>query len=76
MVLNYDPSDLLAAGIDCPTKLNLLFWDGAAWQPILPCAGCSLDTTNHKLTIVLDHFTEFTLAVPIEHQVFVPLVHR
>lgn len=27
---------------------------------MLPCSGCTLDTTNHILTVVLHHLTEFS----------------
>jgi hypothetical protein len=76
MILSYDPNDLLAAGIVNPALLNLRFWNGQAWQNILPCAGCSIDTTHHTVTVVLDHFTEFALAAPAAKKVYVPAVVR
>lgn len=78
MVLEYDDSDLLAAGIADATQLNLVYWDGATWQPILPCDGCSIDTVNRTVTVVLDHFTEFALVAPkpSEYQIFLPAVQR
>jgi hypothetical protein len=34
--------------------LNLYKYVGGTWIPMLPCTGCSLDTTNHSLTASLD----------------------
>jgi hypothetical protein len=77
MVIRYDPNDLMAAGILTPAQLNLLFWDGQAWQNILPCDGCSINTSNHTVTVVLDHFTEFALAAPAtKNKVFLATVVR
>ncbi len=64
MVLSYDPSDLLAAGIGSPQELNPAYWNGSEWQYILPCSGCSVDTTKHTVTVVLNHLTEFALGEP------------
>ncbi|MFV9507891.1 MAG: hypothetical protein AB4911_25360, partial [Oscillochloridaceae bacterium umkhey_bin13] len=36
MTLTYDEADLIAAGISDPSQLNLTFWDGSTWVPILP----------------------------------------
>jgi hypothetical protein len=74
----YTAAQLAAAGIADPQTLNLLTWDGAAWQPLLPCAGCSVDTTNRVVTVVADHFSEFALAGtvpnPEAQRLFLPLV--
>lgn len=61
IMLNYADSDWQAAGITTEESLNLHYYNGSAWAPMLPCAGCSLDTTNNRLTAVLDHLTEFAL---------------
>jgi len=80
LIVTYDSNDLTAAGISDPTQLNLAFWDGSAWQNILPCSGCTVDTTNHKLTVVLNHLTEFALVAPggtsSTYRSFLPLVVR
>ena len=76
----YTADQLTAAGITDPSTLNLLRWDGAAWQPLLPCAGCSVDTTNRVVTVVADRFGEFALAgavsnpEPAGNRLFLPLV--
>jgi hypothetical protein len=44
-------------------KRRMINWNGTAWIAILPCAGCSLDTVNNRITAVLDHLTEFALLV-------------
>jgi hypothetical protein len=70
----YDSWDLFAADIGDPTRLNLVFWNGSEWEEILPCAGCSIDTVNLKVTVVLDHLTEFALVGPDETKVYLPIV--
>lgn len=80
MLISYDPSDLLAAGIADPQELNPVFWNGSTWQNILPCAGCSIDTENQKVTIVLDHLSEFALVAPGAQsdvgRIFLPAIVR
>lgn len=79
MSVAYDNDDLLAAGIGDPSKLTLVFWNGGAWQQILPCEGCSLDTANRRITVVLDHLTEFALVAPAGEGrafVYLPLLKR
>jgi hypothetical protein len=79
MIIEYDESDLLAAGISDPNELNLVFWNGTAWEEILPCAGCSINTTNQTVTVVLDHLTEFALVAPgpaTTESVYLPLIRR
>lgn len=73
---------LAAAGITDPATLNIVFWNGNAWTPMLPCAGCSIDTVNRIVTVVADHFTDFALVgagattIPQQNAVFLPLVQR
>jgi hypothetical protein len=77
--VTYDNDDLAAAGITDPAQLNLVFWSGSAWQQILPCAGCSLDTANRRITVTLDHLTEFALVAPAGEGrafVYLPLMKR
>ncbi|MCX6050326.1 MAG: hypothetical protein NT075_34960 [Chloroflexi bacterium] len=80
----YTDAQLAAVGITDPAKLNVGFWKGDVWTPLLPCAGCSIDTTNKLITIVADHFTDFALVgqvgkpseQPSGQQIFLPLVKR
>ena len=57
----YTDAQLAALGITDPTTLNVAFWNGTAWTPMLPCAGCSVDTANKVITVVADHFTDFAV---------------
>jgi hypothetical protein len=61
MTLHYNPA-LLPPGTD-ETSVNLYYFKNGTWNPVLPCAGCSLDLTNHTVTVTLDHFTDFALLV-------------
>jgi hypothetical protein len=77
LVLRYDESDWQDAGIGNEADLNLYYWDGTAWQGVLPCAGCSIDTAANTLTVLLDHLTEFALLAPAEEQrVHLPVVKQ
>ena len=77
MRITYDDGDLLTARITDPTQLNIVFWDGTAWIPLLPCTDCSINTADHTITVVLDHFTEFALVGPLPLQsLYLPLVQR
>ncbi|MCX6029266.1 MAG: right-handed parallel beta-helix repeat-containing protein, partial [Chloroflexi bacterium] len=61
ITLNYQESDWQNAGIPVEENLNLYYWNGTTWVAVLPCAGCTLDTVNNRITAVLDHLTEFAL---------------
>jgi len=74
LTIVYDDSDLLAADIREPSRLNLAFWNGSEWKKILPCTGCSVDTEHHTIIAVIDHLTEFALLAPQERFVFLPIV--
>ena len=76
MTVKYDSTDLVYAGIDDPSKLNLSFWNGLNWENVLPCTGCSNDTGNSTITVVIDHVTEFALLAPGEVFVFLPMMIR
>jgi hypothetical protein len=79
LTIEYDSYDLLASGIANPADLNLVFWNGAEWEEILPCAGCSVDVEARRITLILDHFTEFALVAPKEDSlkiIYLPAVVR
>ncbi|MFQ5340173.1 MAG: peptidoglycan DD-metalloendopeptidase family protein [Anaerolineae bacterium] len=63
ITIHYGDADWQTAGIWPEAGLNLAYWDAdtSAWINLLPCAGCSLDTTNNVLVAMLDHLTEFAL---------------
>ncbi len=72
--VRYTTADLVAQFIMEGT-LNLAFWDGSAWQNMLPCTGCSLDTANNRVTVVVDHLSDFTLRGKIG-RLYLPLIRR
>lgn len=61
MTIAYADADWQNAGITDETTLNVHWWDGATWNALLPCAGCSHDTDDNEFVISLDHLTEFAL---------------
>lgn len=75
ITLSYTDEQLVSEGIDEHT-LNVAFWDTAQWVNILPCEGCSVDTVNNRITLKLDHFTEFALVGKEIQKVFLPLTVR
>jgi hypothetical protein len=76
MTIEYDSSDLVASGIDNPELLNIAYWDGISWKFILPCDGCSNDTQKHRITVLLDHFTDFALLARTDSHIYLPLILR
>jgi hypothetical protein len=61
LTVDYSDSDWQNAGIADESDLNLYWWGGGDWQAILPCTGCSHDTTSNRIVAVLDHLTEFAV---------------
>jgi uncharacterized repeat protein (TIGR01451 family) len=41
--------------------LNVYWWDGNAWQGLLPCEGCSHTVEPARFVVLLDHLTEFAV---------------
>ncbi|MEZ4591653.1 MAG: hypothetical protein R3D55_11015, partial [Chloroflexota bacterium] len=63
-------------GID-ENDLTLSYWDGSQWQSAYPCAGCSLNISQNRITVLIDHFTEFALTAEIpDYPVFLPMIVR
>ena len=54
--------------------LNLAYWDGNAWQPLLPCVGCSHDLDSDNITVVLTHLSDFSLAAT--KRMYLPVIQR
>ena len=76
MTITY--TDAQIAGLD-ETSLTVMYWNGSTWINMLPCAGCSVDTVNNRITIIADHFTEFAVVgnrLVQENVVFLPLVQK
>jgi hypothetical protein len=77
ITLSYDGWDLATYGINNPSRLNLAYWNGSEWQPILPCTGCYVDVEQHRIVIVVNHFTEFAVvASPTDWDLYLPLITR
>lgn len=79
LILTYQEKDWQNAGITQENALTLYFWNGNGWQALLPCNGCGLDTTANRITVLLDHLTEFALLGPqplSTRTLYLPLVHR
>ena len=77
----YTDAEVTGQGLD-ENSLNVAYWNGVAWVPMLPCAGCAVDTEANEVTVVADHFTEFALTggtVPVStsrNAVYLPVVVR
>lgn len=78
MQIYYSELDWVHAGVAEETALNLAYWDEntGQWIELLPCDGCTLDTQNNIITIILGHLTEFALLGEARYTVYIPLVLR
>lgn len=76
ITLRYQDADWQAAGIADETTLNLAYWDEGAgeWVTLLPYAGCSLDTTDNRLVVMVDRPGEVVLYGMAETRVYLPFV--
>jgi hypothetical protein len=74
LVVTYADADWQTGGVALETELNLYFWNGEQWRAILPCANCSHDVVSNRITVVLDHLTQFALLANGRSQLYVPLV--
>ena len=72
----YEDSDWQEAGIAGEDLLNLYWWDGGAWQGLLPCDGCAHDTDGNRFTVLLDHLSEFALlgGTTLRPRLYLPLL--
>jgi hypothetical protein len=72
----YKDHDWRQAGILGEDLLNLYWWDGAAWQGLLPCGGCSHDTDGNRFTVLLNHLSEFALLgrAELRPRLYLPLL--
>ena len=60
-------------------SLNLYKYVNGTWIPMLPCTGCSLDTTNHVLIATLDGEGIYAMMAGPQtdnHHIYLPLVMR
>jgi len=75
LVIDYDGALARQLGLNL-ARLNLVYWNGSAWVPMLPCPGCGIDAANNRITIVADHFTEFALIGAADRRLYLPIVRR
>jgi hypothetical protein len=76
MVISYTNEQLSPRGIS-ETNLGVAYWTGRAWQEMLPCAGCGVDTLSRRITVVTDRLGLFAaLGYTSRWKVFLPLVQR
>ncbi len=75
LTLHYTDVDWQSAGLIEESALNLYFWDGQAWVPILPCAGCTHDQVNNLMIVRLNHLTLFALRSTETH-IALPFIKR
>ena len=61
LTLSYSEADWQNAGISQEADLNLVYWNGVQWIRSLPCDGCTLDTDQNRLTVILNHLSDFAL---------------
>jgi hypothetical protein len=57
-------------------SLNIYKYVNGTWIPMLPCTGCSLDTTNHVLIATLDGEGIYAMMARTQVEVYLPLVKR
>ncbi len=74
--LTYEDWQWQSAGIGSESSLNLYWNDGGVWTPVLPCDGCSHDTTANRIVAVLDHLTQFALFGEPPSPIYLPLMLR
>jgi hypothetical protein len=78
----FTDAQLAQLGITDASKLNVLAWDGAAWQPLLPCAGCGVDVAGHTITLVTTGSGTFAIAGPSNkapgqaYSAYLPLIRK
>ena len=79
----YDFPELSGAGASSQSlqgfdesTINLYYYTDGEWIPVLPCTGCSLDTTNHRLIANLDNEGIYAVMESTTTSVFLPLISR
>jgi hypothetical protein len=75
LTLTYSTSMLTAASIGSEASLALVRWDGSVWQRLTPCAACSFDPAEHRLTVPIGAVGEYAL-VGERTIVMLPLVQQ
>jgi hypothetical protein len=76
MTISYEDWQWQSAGIGSESSLNLYWNDGGLWTAVLPCDGCSHDTTGNQMVAVLDHLTQFAVFGEPVPRIYLPVVVR
>jgi alpha-tubulin suppressor-like RCC1 family protein len=58
------------------SSINLYFYDNGEWTPVLPCTGCLLDITNHRLIANLNNEGIYAVMVETFTHFFLPLIRK
>jgi hypothetical protein len=61
VTVRYEDDDWRGVGIPSEAQLGIYRWESTAWQPLLPCDGCTHDTADNRFTVLLDSLSEFAL---------------
>lgn len=75
MVIQYTDPEVVTRDLN-ESSLSMQFWGGNAWVDLLPCNGCSFNPMDNRLTVVLDHLSEFVVAGQKLEHVYLPLIRR
>ena len=75
VTIQYLQSLLDERGLD-ERDLKIMYWSSqeTQWQQVFPCTGCAQDTETDTITLLLDHFSEFTLVSEPSQRVYLPLL--
>jgi hypothetical protein len=57
LVVAYEDEDWQSTYIENEEDLNLYWWDGEEWQPMLPCTDCEHDLHGNTFLVFLDHLS-------------------
>jgi hypothetical protein len=58
------------------SAINLYYYEDGEWIPVLPCTGCTLDTTNHRLIANLDNEGIYAVMEDTTTNVFLPIIEK
>lgn len=70
--LTYTGKQIEASAVDEDT-LEIVYWNGDAWQLLPSCAGCSIDTSKNQVTIVTDQLNYFAV-IGDSQSTYVPVI--
>jgi hypothetical protein len=61
LTISYTTRLLATHSVNDEGSLNLAFWNGQTWQPILPCQGCTHDLDTNRITVPITRLSRFAL---------------